>query len=231
MDVATSVMDEGGGSLTTKRKHMEQIALRLSEKTLADKLELADNISSALKANVAIFATPKPTTAAMDGKTAAIRTKLVHISDAQTVLTALLGELKVLETDLDATLTSEASYLVETTKDNPANLALIPVELKSHGHGTTAPGPIPNFRLSPGVNSGEVLALSDPTPGAVNYEHCQIPDITKPDVRVMLESSTGCRMVLGGFPSGAHVWISRRAAGGKKTGKGPWCAPSIVTVP
>jgi hypothetical protein len=231
MDVATSVFDAtGGGPLQTK-KHMEQIALKLGDKSLEDKMELADNLASALLVNVAVYAQPDPPPATLTTKTTAIRAKLVQISDAEAVVTSLNTELAALETDLDATLTDEGVYITKIAKGDAVKLALLPVPLKSHGSGTTPPGPIPNFRLSPGVNPGDVIVASDPADGAISYEHCQIPDITKPDVIVMLESSSGCRTVLGGFTSGAHVWVKRRAVGGKKTGKGPWCNPSVVTVP
>ncbi len=231
MDVSTSVMDETGGGSLQPKKRMEQIALKLAEKSLEQKLELGDNLSSALKINVAVFAAPNPTPVTIDAKTGAIRAKLVAISDAHTVVVKLHEDLAALEIDLDNLLTSEAAYLTEATKDDPTKLALMPVTLKSHATSTTLPGEIKNFRLSPGVNSGQVAVASDPADGAISYEHCQIPDITKPEVILMLESSSGCRATLSGFTSGSHVWVQRRAVGGKKTGKGPWCAPSVVTVP
>jgi hypothetical protein len=210
---------------------MEQIALKLGEKTLEQKLELTDNLSSALDTNIAVYATPNPTTIILKGKATAIRAKLVAISDAEAALTTLNTELSDMETDLDVNLALEASYIQNTSKGALDKLSLLPVELKSHSTAMTTPGDITNFRLSPGVNPGEVSLASDPTPGAVSYEHRQIPDITKPDVTVMLESSSGCRTVLSPFPSGSHIWVQRRAVGGKKTGKGPWCTPSVVTVP
>lgn len=231
MDVATSVMDEGGGPLTTKGKRMEQIALKLGEKTLEDKLELADNLSSALLDNVAVFATPNPLPAVLTTKTKAIRDRLVDLSDAQAVVTKINGDLAAMEHDLDVTLTTEAHYVAEITQGDATKLALLPLELKTNSTTTTPPGPITNFRLSPGVNPGEVKVESDPEPGAISYEHQQITDITKPDVTVRLDTSSGCRTVLTGFTSGSHIWVQRRAVGGKKTGKGPWCAPSVVTVP
>lgn len=167
----------------------------------------------------------------MKGKAAAIRLKLVAISDAEAVVTKLNNDLTDMEADLDGNLTVEASYLQNITQGAADKLALLPLSLKGHGTSTTAPGPIVNFRLSPGVNPGEAKADSKPATGAVSYEHCQIPDITKPDVKVMLESSPGCRTVLKGFPSGTHIWVQRRSVGGKNTGKGPWCNPSVVTVP
>ena len=231
MDVVTSVFDlSDGGPLLTK-KHMEQIALKLGEKTLEDKLELTDNLSSALETNNAVFTTPKPTTVVLKAKAAAIRLKLVDISDAEAALTALKSELAAMETDLDVNLTVEASYIQNTTQGAADQLALLPLELKGHGTVTTAPGPIIGFRLSPGVNPGDIILDSKPAAGAVSYEHRQIPDITKPDVTFRLEGSSGCRTVLTGFPSGNHIWVQRRALGGKKTGFGPWCNPSVVTVP
>jgi hypothetical protein len=231
MDVATSVIDEGGGPLTTKGKRMEQIALKLGDKTLEQKLELTDNLVSALDTNIAVYATPSPATTVLTGKAKAIRDKLVELSDAEAVVTKINTDLANMEDDLDASLTLEGSYIQNTSGGDLAKLSLLPVELKSHGAGTTAPGPITNFRLSPGVNPGEVKVESDPEPGAISYEHQQIPDITKPDVTVMLGSSSGCRTVIPGFTSGSHIWVQRRSVGGKKTGKGPWCTPSVVTVP
>jgi hypothetical protein len=231
MDVATSVMDDsGGGPLQTKTR-MEQIALKLGDKNLEQKMELADNLAAALLANATVYAQPDPPPATLTSKTTAIRAKLVDISNAETALTNLNNELTDMETDLDVTLTDEGAYIQKTSKGDLAKLTLLPVELKGHGTTPTAPGPISGFRLSPGVNSGEIKAESKPADGAISYEHQQIPDISKPDVTVMLESSSGCRTVLSGFPSGSHVWVQRRAVGGKKTGKGPWCAPSVVTVP
>jgi hypothetical protein len=231
MDLATSVFDSSGGGPLQPKQRMEQIALKLSEKSLEQKLELTDNLTSALTTNLAVFALPNPTTVVLNGKATAIRAKLVAISDADAVLTKLNQDLSTMEDDLDANLTSEAAYIMETTKGAPDKLALLPVELKGHGTNPITPGAILGFRLSPGVNVGEVKAESKPTDGAISYEHQMIPDITKPDVAVMLESSPGCRTMLNKFTSGAHVWIQRRAVGGKKAGKGPWCAPSVVTVP
>jgi len=231
MDVSTSVMDESGGGPLQTKKHMEQIALKLGDKALEEKLEFTDNLASALIANVAVYAAPNPTTVVLTAKTKAIRDRLVNLSDAEAVVTSINNDIANMEDDLDANLTTEAHYIAEVAQGDLAKLSLLPVELKSHGSGTTAPGPITNFRLSPGVNPGQVKVDSDPADGAISYEHCQITDITKPDVTVLLETSPGCHAVLGGFPSGSHVWIQRRAVGGKKTGKGPWCTPSVVTVP
>lgn len=210
---------------------MEQVALKLADKNLEDKLKFTDNLSSALDTNIAVYALPDPSTVVMTGKTKAIRDKLVEVSDALAAYGARMGELGVLEDDLDLTLTTSGNYIQTTSKGDLAKLSLLPVELKGHGTVTPAPGPIIGFRLSPGVNVGEVKAESKPAAGAISYEHCQIPDITKPDVIVMLGSSSGCHAVLTGFNSGDHVWVQRRALGGKKTGKGPWCVPSVVTVP
>ena len=231
MDVVTSVFDlSDGGPLLTK-KHMEQIALKLGDKTLEEKLELTDNLVSALETNVAVYVDPKPTTVALTGKTAAIRAKLVANSDAEAVVTKLYNDLAAMETDLDNNLTVEVAYIQNITQGAADKLALLPLELKSHSTAMTAPGPIVDFRLSPGINPSAVKAYSKPADGAVSYEHRQILDITKPEVTVMLESSPGCRTVLTGFPSGTHIWVQRRSVGGKNTGKGPWCNPSVVTVP
>jgi len=167
----------------------------------------------------------------LTGKTKAIRDKLVEISDAEAALTTLNNDLAAMEADLDDNLSLEAFYIQNTSQDDPAKLALLPVESKSHGTTTTTPGAITNFRLSPGVNPGEVIAASDPDMGAMSYEHQQIMDISKPDVTVRLDTSSGCRKTLSGFTSGTHVWMQRRSVGGKKTGNGPWCNPSVVTVP
>jgi hypothetical protein len=209
----------------------EYIALKLGDKNLEEKLELTDNLSAALVKNIAVYAEPDPPTTVLTGKAAAIRAKLVEVSGAESALGSLFGQLSLLEKDLDATLTEEGEYIQQTSKGALDKLSLLPVELKSHGTGTTPPGPIINFRLSPGVNPGEVKVDSDPEPGAISYEHQQIPDITKPDVTIRLDGSSGCRAVLKDFPSGSHVWVQRRALGGKKTGKGPWCVPSVCTVP
>jgi hypothetical protein len=231
MDVATSVMDSGGGGPLQPKKRMEQIALKLGEKTLEEKLELTDNLSSALDTNKTVYTTPSPTTIVLTGKAQAIRDKLVAISDAEAVVTKLNNDLAAMEADLDDNLTLEGSYIQNTSQGDPAKLALLPVDLKAHASNPVTPGAVTNFRLSPGVNPGEVIAASDPATGAISYEHQQILDITKPDGVLRLDTSSGCRTVLPGFPSGSHVWVQRRAVGGKKTGKGPWCNPSVVTVP
>jgi hypothetical protein len=231
MDVATSVFDSPGGEPLQPKKRMEQIALKLGGKNLEQKLELTDNLSSALETNIAIYATPNPTTIVLKGKATAIRAKLVDLSDAQALVTSLKTDLANMETDLDINLTQEGAYIQDTSKGALEKLSVLPVELKGHNTVPTVPGPILNFRLSPGVNEGEVIVASDPTPGAVSYEHRQIPDITKMDLTIRLEGSSGCRTVLRDFASGSHIWVQRRALGGKKTGFGPWCNPSVVTVP
>ena len=231
MDALTSVFDLSDGGPLQPKLRMEQIALKLGEKTLEQKLELTDNLSSALDTNIAIYADPDPTTVVLKGKAAAIRLKLVAISDAEAVVTALQNELAVMETDLDTNLTQEGVYIQKASKGALDKLSVLPVELKGHNTIPTAPGPIIDFRLSPGVNPGEVKVESKPAEGAISYEHRQILDITKPDVTVMLGSSPGCRAVLAGNTSNTHIWVQRRAIGGKNTGKGPWCNPSVVTVP
>ena len=219
------------GSRPQRNKRMEYVALKLGDKSLEQKLEYTDNLSSALDTNIAVYATPNPTTVLMKGKTAAIRAKLVNISDAQTVVDNLTNELGVLEEDLDQNLTLEAAYIQNTSKGAADKLALLPVELKGHGTTTTVPGAVTNFRLSPGVNPGEIKAESDPTAWAVSYEHQMTLDITKPETFALCGTSSGCRKTIPNFASGSHVWMQRRAVGGKKTRYGPWCAPSVVTVP
>lgn len=231
MDFATSVMDEKIVNPLLNKKNMEQIALKLGDKNLEQKLELTDNLASALDTNLAVYAAPNPTTLVLTGKTKAIRDKLVDLSDAEAVVTKINTDLAAMETDLDATLTLEAFYIQNTSLGDPAKLALLPVELKGHATNPVTPGAITNFRLSPGVNPGEVIAASDPTTGAMSYEDQMTLDITKPETMTHCSTSSGSRKTIPGFTSGSHVWMQRRAIGGKKAGNGPWCAPSVVTVP
>ena len=210
---------------------MEHIALKLSEKTVETKMELADNVASAFDDAIAIYANPDPTSVAIKAVPTAIRAKMVEISDAELAVTNLKAELVVLETTLDATLTSAAAYAQATSKGELAKLQLLPFELKDRNSTTNPPGQVTNFRLSPGKNSGDVKCACKPPVGAKGYEYYTTLDPNKPDSWVCIGSSSGCRKTFSGLTSGTHIWFRVRAVGGKNTGYGAWSDPSVVTVP
>jgi hypothetical protein len=210
---------------------MDYVALKLSEKTLDQKVDLTTNLAAAFITNIATYATPDPTPTVMTGKVTAINAKKTLLSAALAVADGHLTDLAALEADLDATLTSSAAYIQKTSGGVAAKIALLNVPIKGKVSPMAAPGQVLNLKLARGDNAGEIKSSCKPDPNAKSYEYWMTLDPTKPDTWKMCDTSSGCRATLTGYTSGSIVWIRVRAVGGKKTGKGPWSDPATITVP
>ncbi len=210
---------------------MDYVALKLSEKTLDQKLELTTNLAAALTVNIVTYATPNPATTVLTGKVTAINAKKTLLSAAQAVVDGHTADLAALEADLDATLTSEAAYIQQTSGGVAAKIALLNLDIKGRVSPMAAPGQVLNLKLSRGDNAGEIKSACKPDPNANSYEYQMTLDPTKPASWALCDTSSGCRATLTGFTSGSIVWIRVRAVGGKKTGKGPWSDAASITVP
>jgi hypothetical protein len=210
---------------------MKYVVLKLGEKSLDQKLDLTTDLAAALTLNIAVYATPDPTTTVLTAKVTAINTKRGQVTAAQTALDTKVAELQTLEEELDDLLTLESAYIQQTSNGDAAKIALLPVEVKATPGPTTAPAQVLDLKLAPGLNPGEVKSALKKTAGAKGYEYQKSSDPNEPTGWSHLDTSPGTRTTFNGLTSGAKLWVRARAVGGKKTGKGAWSDPATITVP
>ena len=153
-DSLTGFYDELDPPLTFERTPLKYATLKLSGKTLDQKLDLTVDLAAALGTNIAVYATPNPSTVTLTGKVTAIRAKQLEISAAQTVLDTKMGELDTLAVDLENALVDETSYIQTTSHGVEATIRLLGVDVRSTPLPLAAPEKLQNFRLSPGKNPG-----------------------------------------------------------------------------
>jgi len=219
MDSPLSVFDLHSDYVPNSPIKMKYATLKLGEKTLDQKLDLTTDLAAALLTNVAVYALPDPTPAALTGKVTAIRAKMTEVSNAQTVLDTKLSELDALEVDLDNSLTDETAYIQKASHGVEATIALLGVPVRSTPAPVAAPEKLRNFRLMPGKNAGEVKSACKPDGMAASYEYHWATDPTKEENWKHLDVSSGCRAKFTERTSGQTMWVRGRAIGKNRRAK------------
>jgi len=153
----------------TRRKSMDEFALKLSEKTLDDKVALCIDLEQGLT-TTSYVSTPNPSVVTLSGKRAAIATQQGKVSAAESKLEMEQNALDTLEGELEVLLTASASDSQKAVNGNRDKMAEMKIPLRKIGApNTTVPDAPTNVRGSYGDMNGEVDFAWDGIGGRVIY--------------------------------------------------------------
>jgi hypothetical protein len=223
--------DEPDASPSQPRTRMNYVALKLSSKSLDQKLDFTSMLAANLTTFVADYASPPITPTQLTGKVTAINAKKAELAAAQTVLDNKLSDLAALELDLDNSLTVDGSFIQDKSGGVAAKITELGVDIQASPIAPTTPNAPQNLRVSPGDNPGEVKTACDADSNAKSFKYQTSTNPNDPSLWLLKDSSSGCRHVLTGLTSGQKIYIRMCAVGKKKTGDGPWSDIASITVP
>jgi hypothetical protein len=140
----------------TKRKFVDEFALKLQERSLEDKLSLCIDMEQGLT-TTSYVATPNPTVANLAAKRAAIGVQQGKVSAAESKLEMEVNALGTLESELDTMLTDSATNSQTAVSADRDKMTELKIPLRKIGAPSTTPPDAPtNVRGSYGDMNGEV---------------------------------------------------------------------------
>ncbi len=210
-----------------KKGRMSQIKLNLSKLTIAELLQTANNIKTAMTGN-ANFTTPNPSLASIGTLITSLNT--TNNTYESSVLTAkqnlTLRDDAVLA--LVAALTSLVGYVQSQSGGDAAKIQSAGMSVKAATAPVGVPDMVSNLSLTSGDAEGELDAQWDPIRGARSYELQLSPDPVTSNSWVNKPSVTKSKAVFTGLTSGAKMWVRVRAVGAAGQGAYSDVATKIV---
>ena len=231
MDSLSVRMDVPDANGSLPRMLMHYVALKLNEKSLDEKEQLATTLGANFTIHIADYPAPPVPPAQLTAKVAAIDAKKIEVGNAQSLLDSKLTELDDLEVDLDSALTTDGLYIDDKSGGVEAKIVELGVEVQATRTPPSTPGQLQNFRLLPGDNAGEIKTACKSNAESKGYQYETSTDPNRPELWAIKDSSGGCRHVLKGLTSGQKIYVRARGAGKKNTGNGPWSDIASITVP
>ena len=212
----------------TRRKTMAQISLNISKLSIADLLQTANNIKTAMTGN-ATFATPNPTLTA-------IGTLITNLTNANNTYQTSVNTTKqnlTLRDDaaeaLIAGLNALVGYVQSIAGGDAAKIQSAGMAVKSARTPATVPDMVANLSITAGDNAGELDLQWDPANGAKTYEIQTSPDPVTATSWVSQPSVTKSKTVVLGLTSGARMWARVRAV--NAAGQGAYSDMATKIVP
>ena len=206
---------------------MAQVSLGLSRLSVADLLQKANNIKTAMTGN-ANFTTPNPTLAS-------IGTLIANLTTANNTYVASLNTVKqnlTLRDDAVAglvnALTSLAGYVQSQSGGDAAKIQSASMSVKAARTPANLPEAVAGLSITSGDGSGELDLHWEPN-GAKTYE---LQSSTDPNFATNVRSHptvTKSKTTLTGLVSGTQVWVRVRAV--NSAGQGAWSDPATKIVP
>ena len=208
---------------------MSQVSLNLTKLNIADLLQSANNIKTAMTGN-ANFTTPNPPL--ID-----IGTRITTLTSLNNVYESLQLEQKTNLTNRDEAvqalveaLMSLAGYVQSLSGGDAAKIQSAGLAVKgARTRRGTTPDMVTNLSVSASDSAGELDLQWDPVFGAKSYE----VQISTDPVAVTNWSAqptvTKSRTTVSGLTSGTRIWVRVRAING--AGQGAWSDPATKIVP
>jgi hypothetical protein len=176
----------------TKRKLVDEFALKLQEKSLEDKESLSIDLEEGLT-TTSYVTTGAALAAALAAKRALITTKKGDLSNAESKVVMEQNALLTLEGELDVLLTSTCTAAQTAVSGDRAKMEEMNIPLKKIGVPSTTPPDAPtNVRGSYGDMNGEVDYQWDGEKGRVIYFGELAEDPAGPFVQCYVGSKSRC---------------------------------------
>ncbi len=196
---------------------MAQVALKLREKTVDEKLTLTQTVVGSMTGN-ASFATPSPPLAGLTSAASAVTAKRAEVASAETALATRQSELDTLVQQLEQLLTQEASYVQNASQGDETKILSASMPVKDQA----APiGPLPapgNLRASGGDLEGTCDGMWDPVSGRDTYIAEYATNVAGPWTQFYVGKKSSA--TASGLASGQLYFFRVRAVG--TAGPGPW---------
>jgi hypothetical protein len=201
---------------TTKRKFVDEFALKLLEKVLEEKEQLSIDIEEGLTTTTHV-PTGAALAAALEAKREAITTQKGKVSNAESKVVVEQNALDVLEGDLDALLTSTCTAAQMAVSGDRAKLEEMNIPLRRIGVPSTTPPDAPtNVRGSYGDMNGEVDFQWDGERGRLIYFGEIAEDPAGPFVQCYVGGKSRCT-VKNKTPGGMYYFRVTVERNGRKS--------------
>jgi len=207
---------------------MSQISLNLSKLTIADLLQAANNIKTAMTAN-ASFTTPNPTLTAIGTLITALTTANNTYESGQLTQKTNLTNRDDAAQALIAGLNALAGYVQSQSGGDAAKIQSAGMGVKGARTPTATPGQVANLSITAGDNEGELDLQWDPLQGVKSYEIQTSPDPVTTTSWVSQPSVTKSKTAVMGLTSGARMWARVRAV--NAAGQGAYSDVATKIVP
>ena len=207
---------------------MAQINLGLSRLSVADLLQAANNIKTAMTAN-ANFTTPNPTLTAIGTLITALTTANNTYESGQLTQKTNLTNRDDAAAALIAGLNSLAGYVQSQSGGDAAKIQSAGMGVKGARTPTAIPSQVSNLSITAGDNAGELDLQWDPVSGARTYEIQTSHDPVTATSWVTQPSVTKSKTAVTGLTSGARMWAQVRAV--NAAGQGAWSDVATKIVP
>jgi Fibronectin type III domain len=202
---------------------MSTVKLGLAELSIEEKIQLAANIEVALTGN-ALFPTPDPTLASLKATAENLGSKTSAAADirAQSQIATIAQD--EAEDELDAALTTLASYVETAAKGDEAKILSAGMQVKAAAVAAgllPAPGPV---AATVGDGVGEIDLAWPKLAGAKSFVIQYSTDPNAPDGDWKFgTTSTKSSCTVSGLAPGTRYWFRIAATG--SAGQSPWSSP------
>ncbi len=202
---------------------MSTVKLGLAELTIEEKIQLATNIEVALTGNPS-FTTPDPTLASLRATADNLGNKTAAAADirAQSQIATITQD--DAEDQLDAALTTLASYVESTSKGDEAKILSAGMQVKAAAIPT---GPLPapgSVAATVGDGAGEVDLAWPKLAGSKSYVIQYATDPNAPDDDWKFSTTcTKSSATVSSLIPGTRYWFRIAATG--SAGQSPWSSP------
>ncbi len=208
-----------------------KVKLELTLKPDSDLLTFAQAHETAVTGN-ANFTTLLPAATAFTSVRAAYATALGAFNTAQAAAKLATQNKDTARQALETMLTARGNY-VELTANAAADPVAVIESANFSSRSAKTPAGVPaqvmNLAVTAGDHDGELNAQWDPITGAKTYEVQTSPDPFTATSWSKTKSVTKSAVVLGGFTSGARIWVRVRAI--SAGGDGNWSSEISKIVP
>jgi hypothetical protein len=231
-DSAEAVFDSGlfydAPDLPQPRKRMAQISLNLSKLSIAELIQSANNIKTAMTGN-ATFTTPNPSLANIGSLiTNLTNTNNVYETGQLTQKTNLTNRDAAAQALMDS-LVALAGYVQSVSMGDAAKIQSAGMSVKGARSATQLPEQVGNLAVTAGDNAGELDLQWDSISGAKSYEVQISPDPITATSWIAQPSVTRSKAVILNLASGTRMWLRVRAV--NAAGLGAWSDVATKIVP
>ena len=208
---------------------MSKVKLGLADLTPDETVALANTIKTAMTGN-ANFATPNPTLAALGTLITTAQTKIGAYNSAVATTQTTLSDRDTSILALRGGMTTLAAYVENVTGGDKIKIESAGMPVRNAALPIGPMTQVANLAVSASEFDGALDVSWDPVRGAGTYEIWASIDPVTASSWAFKDVSNITALTLGGFTSGAKMWLRVRAVGADNN-KGPWSDPAAKTVP
>src|SRR5262245_43710246 len=208
---------------------MSKAKLGLKDLNPDQTVALANVIKTAMTGN-ANFATPNPSLATVGTAITTLQTSIAAYNSQVAGTTTALTTRETSLQSLRGLLTQLAAYVDNITGGDRVKIESSGMPVRNDPAPIGAMPAVQELVLEPSEFEGTLHVSWAPVRGAGSYEIQSSLDPVTGTSWVLREVSNISSLLVGGFTSGAKMWLRVRAVGADNE-RGPWSDPAAKTVP